>query len=137
MDCKHIQDLLPAFEEKLLAAHDMAAVQAHLSGCVQCQKELVQLSAAWNLLEVLEPVTPSPEFRVRFWEKARQEEKASWLAFPRLIPAMAGFLGIWVAGVGLGAFFFMHSKPTTAMTRPAVWSEASLTDAYMRRLGHV
>ena len=140
MNCKEIQELLPAYEEKLLAAQEMDAVRNHLSGCSLCQKELQQLSAAWTLLGVLEPITPSAEFRTGFWEKVRREEekRTSWLAFPRLVPALAGFLGVWVVGVGLGTFLFMHTKPSLAVMKSSSgWSDASLVTAYLKRVERI
>jgi hypothetical protein len=139
MNCKDIQELLPAYEGQVLTAPETAEVKGHLAACKLCQKELGLLSAAWAMLGVLEPIQPSAEFRPQFWEKVRREEERrhAWFAFPRLVPTMASFLGIWVAGVGLGAFLFMHSKLALPMVKPTGWSEASLTDAYVKRMGRI
>jgi hypothetical protein len=139
VNCKEVQELLPAYDEKALTGQETVAVKGHLAGCMLCQKECERFSAAWTMLGVLEPIVPSPAFRANFWARVRQEEEkpAGWFAFPRFIPVMAGFVGIWVAGVGLGAFIFMHSNSAIPMIRPSAWTGPSLTDAYFKRVGRI
>lgn len=139
MNCKEVQELLPAYEGMVLTAPETAEVKNHLATCKSCQREFDLLSATWAMLEVLEPIQPSADFRARFWEKVRQEEeKKSWLPVPRLVPVLAGFLGVWVVGVGIGATLFVRSHAAAMRSQSMIegrsWNEGmSLGQAYLRR----
>lgn len=135
MNCKEIQDLLPGYGESALSDAQSKEVHSHLATCASCQKEDRLLSASWEMFGTLEKIEPSPDFRARFWEKVRQEEtKKSWFTFPTLVPAFAGFLGVWVLGVGIGAMLFLqtHLIPSTTPQWLATGS-FSLGDVYLKR----
>ena len=142
MNCDHICEKLTAFLDGALTPSEAADVSAHLRVCTACHDEKLVLSKTWDMLAVLEPIEPSPDFRVRFWERVRQEEerKRSWLWWPRLVPTLAGALGLWVVGVGLGSSLFMRYH-APMVPSPALHASATdlapapdLTAAFMTRL---
>ena len=141
MDCKAIQDLLPAYQDQELASGEMAAVRTHLSGCPTCASELRLFSQSWDMLGTLETIQPSPDFRTRFWERVRQEETRSdlwdWIRWPRLVPALAGFIGIWLVGISLGVATFMHSHPASFSARSnyeTMGIMSPIESAYLQRV---
>ena len=141
MDCEKIRELLTAYQDGVLPANEAAEIKTHLLGCQGCQTEERLLKETWNMLNVLEPIEPSPDFRARFWERVREEErKTSWLSFPRLVPVMAGVLGVWVVGVGLGSYLFFRSPrsqmaSTTSIQQKGFFDDASsLGKAYLKRM---
>lgn len=60
-----------------------AKVQAHLSGCERCRRELDELRATMNLLDTWKTPEPNPYFLTRLETRLREEreaEPAGWLA---------------------------------------------------------
>jgi anti-sigma factor RsiW len=141
MDCAKIQEQLVAYLDGELDPQEKAGCESHLAGCPLCLKEKETLERTWQLLESAPSIEPSPAFRARFWERVRQEEQSwSGLAFPRLVPAMAGLLAVWVVGVGVGSLAFMRSSTLSQdFESPAAqWmplaDASSLGTAYLRRM---
>jgi anti-sigma factor RsiW len=125
-------ELLPAYLDNQLDAAAAGRVKSHVAMCPDCREEERMLAASWNLLGSLEAIEPSPDFRARFWEKVRrEEEKSSRLSWPRLVPAFAGFLGVWAAGAGLGMYLFAQTPPAGSVQREP---DSSLSAAYLKRL---
>ena len=117
MRCEKIKELLPAYHSHALKGWVIMEIQLHLRMCESCRQEEQGLSSAWNMLSVLEPIEPSPHFRERFWARVREEEekKASRSFFPRLVPALAGFAGVWVIGLMGGILLYSHRTPLQEM----------------------
>jgi anti-sigma factor RsiW len=142
MASTHVTEFLSAYLDNALDAATASRVKTHLRTCPECRNEERLLAVSWSLLGSLEPVQPSPDFRARFWEKVRAEEdkKRSWLSWPRLVPAFAGIVGVWLTGVGLGLYFFMQEPPVPARRADLLspWARAydvsSLGAAYLKRL---
>lgn len=141
MDCSKIQEQLVAYLDGELGLQEKAECQSHLAGCLLCREEKETLERTWRLLEAASSIEPSSVFRARFWEKVRQEEQSwSWLAFPRLVPAMARLLAVWVVGVGVGSLAFMRTTPRSQDSKSPVaqWmppaDASSLGTAYLRRM---
>ena len=105
-------------------------------------KESELIEKAWGLLGALPKVEPSPDFYARFWEKVREEKerKVSWLSFPRLAPALAGALGVWILGVGIGSVLFMRQYPLSTASSSLrlelaqAYDSDSLSSAYLKRI---
>ncbi|MBK8871791.1 MAG: zf-HC2 domain-containing protein [Elusimicrobia bacterium] len=111
MNCREVQELLPAFIDAALEPEATIGVRTHLNACHICRQEESLLSSTWSALGALPSIQPSPEFRARFWERVRREEDESnkwWAVFlpKQLIPVAAGFLVIWTLGVAGGLFLF-------------------------------
>ena len=142
MALTHITEFLSAYLDNELDANTESRVKIHLAGCPECQKEERLLTASWNLLASVETVQPSPDFKVRFWERVRMEEEkeASCLSFPRLVPVMAGMVGVWVAGVGLGSYLFLRSPQAQrtfnfSLKQNSLFNDVpSLGNAYVKRM---
>lgn len=138
MDCAKVQEMLAACLDDELGSSDKAGCSAHLKTCDSCRKEKELLERAWQFLEAAPPIEPSAAFRAKFWERVRQdEESTSWLSFPRLVPALAGFMAVWVVGVGLGSAAFFRASITqdspTVSLMPAA-NASSLGTAYIGRM---
>lgn len=50
-----------------------ADVSAHLARCAACRAEARRMGATWALLNVVEPVDPSPQFAHRVWARIEAE----------------------------------------------------------------
>ncbi len=110
MQCEKVKEILPAYEGDELSQSEATEVRAHLNECRLCQREKHLLSATWEMLDVLPRIEPSPDFRTRLWEKIKNEKtkRIQWQQTPRLAFA-AGFLGLWVFGVGIGSLLFFKT----------------------------
>lgn len=129
MRCDDIQILLLQLGSNIQAP----AAKEHLSICRTCRKAATELAQVWDQLGVLPEIKPSPAFRAQFWEKAREQE-SNWLSWPRLVPAFAGFFGMWALGVGFGAAIYLHS-PTPSERVQWTPSKAMIADVYLQRMG--
>jgi predicted anti-sigma-YlaC factor YlaD len=130
MNCDEIRILLPAYQGKTLQAGELKMLKTHLASCAACRNESRVFTDLWDALGALPTIQPSPEFRARFWQRVRDEDvKDSWLTFPRLVPAFAGLLGVWIVGVTLGATLFMRTHDSTVD-----WSHpsTSISNAYLK-----
>lgn len=142
MRCEKVREILPAYEDEELPQSLMAEVKAHLHGCVSCQREKQLLSETWEILGVLPAIEPSPDFRTRLWEKINEKEKSvQWWQSPRFAFA-AGFLGIWIVGVGFGSFLFFKTgqvqkfQLTSQRGDTLMGTETQSVDsAYLKRWG--
>ncbi len=136
MASNHIADLLSAYLDGELSAAEEARVKSHLAACPACRTEEHELTVSWGLLGSLQPIEPSPAFRARFWERVKREEEAwQWFSWSRLAPVFAGFMGIWVAGVGLGMYLFIRQPAVKLGGQTWLGSdESSLAVTYMKRV---
>lgn len=142
MQSPHVKELLSEYLDKVLDSETASRVKNHLAICSECQSEENSLMASWALLGSLEAIEPSPDFRVRFWERVRAEEEkeVSWHSFPRLIPLMAGVLGVWVVGVGLGSYLFLRSPQAKLFAASLIQQQelfddvSNLGSAYLKRM---
>ena len=74
MDCKEVEDLLPAYALNVLSSQEAALVEAHLDTCHWCTsllREHMQVAAA--LAKVADPLQPSQELRDRTMKAARAQ----------------------------------------------------------------
>lgn len=109
MNCEDIKKLLLTYLEDRLPSFEKTLVKEHLLSCPVCQKEERLLKETWQWLDILEPLPPSPNFQIRFWEKVREEEEGRLVW--RLLPRWAlGFVVVWMLGVGLGSILFYRHQ---------------------------
>lgn len=85
----------------------------------------------WELLSKSKDIEPSPDFKVRFWQRLRREEEAvslwDWLRNPWVVQGLAGALALWILGVSIGIKVF--GKPLLS-TSPTSTSFAALLEPY-------
>ena len=119
MECEEVEELLPAHLEGDLKDEIAGQVQDHLKSCPRCQKEAQLLNASWEALGAHENIEPSPDFRIRVWQRIEEEKDRHWVWFPwrQWAPVAAGLLVAWTAGVSLGVLHHQHrwtapSSPT-------------------------
>ncbi len=77
------------------------------------------------MLDALPEIEPSPTFRARFWERAREGEKnrSGWRDFlgVQWTPVAAGLLATWIMGVASGlALFDTRSEREVVTSAKAV-----------------
>lgn len=73
MNCRDIQDLLPAFREDILSPEEKRRITSHLSSCPFCSRSLADLKKAADLLKDLEEVEPPPFFEQRIMVQVQEE----------------------------------------------------------------
>jgi len=132
MKCEDVQNKLVDLQMGFLEHQHAQEMETHLAGCMACREESKLFSGTWAILNEWRPVEPSAAFRARFWEKVREEEnqKSSWFGFPRLVPVFAGFLGVWIAGVSIGATLFLRAHDGSLIVTQ---TDSSLATAYLKR----
>ena len=108
MDCKSAREKL-AFFDSVSEFNSDKNLQDHLLTCSACQIELNRLKTAWDFMSQLPSLQPSPDFRSRFWKKVQTEQSVSIWAFPKLIPALVGFMSLWIVGIILGVMLYSTS----------------------------
>jgi anti-sigma factor RsiW len=129
MSCK-VEPELTAYVDGELPAADMAAVQAHLLGCVDCRSTEALLRHALENLQALPAFEVSPGLRRRVLERLDQKpaslgERLRALLRPVvLVPAAAAFL---TAGVVAGLLI----SPGVRTGLPAELQEGRALDVAM------
>jgi len=71
--CHDIENLLPLYLEGILSDAEKRTVEEHLSGCVECQKELAYLQKAGDLVDQLPQVEEPPWFQQKIMARVREE----------------------------------------------------------------
>ncbi|MEK6563745.1 MAG: zf-HC2 domain-containing protein [Candidatus Omnitrophota bacterium] len=127
MRCKKVKHFLPLFLDGQLGENNSAAVKTHMKGCLICSRELKLLEESWDLLGKWDNVFPSPNFKAVFWQRISQEEEPLLLrkpifVFPRfrpiLVPALASFFTVLIAGIYFAGLFFRSDiQRLTVMTQ--------------------
>ena len=74
MRCKDVLKLLLAYQDGRLTQKEQEEVQGHLPTCSSCQEVGRRHLEIWDMLNMLEPVKPSSNFKAQFWQRVRQEE---------------------------------------------------------------
>lgn len=72
MVCEEIRELLSEYLDEVLPGLDRDAVEAHLSSCGACRKELESLRSVLQGLHSLEPVEPPQDFLGQLHERMAQ-----------------------------------------------------------------
>ena len=72
MRCKEVNKLLSAYQDGRLTQKEREEVRGHLQTCASCQKEERLLLNIWDMMNLLDPVEPSTDFKARFWQRVRK-----------------------------------------------------------------
>ena len=73
MECKQIQDLLPAFLEGALSSFEKRLVDEHLATCKRCTAALEDQKKSTLLVQGLDEVEPPPWFTQKVMSRVREE----------------------------------------------------------------
>jgi len=101
MDCREAQRRLEELPETLDRQGLPEDIREHLTHCQICSAAWRELDASWELLDLLEPIEPTPRLRKGLFRKIKaleQEEKGrlgKWVL--RLAPAFAAAAVLLVA----------------------------------------
>lgn len=79
MECKEIQDNLPAYMDRELAQAAEESIRIHLGVCEQCNAHYTKLLMGWQVLDAWEDVTPPDSLRRRILDSARPQRKVTSL----------------------------------------------------------
>ncbi len=64
MDCKEVRENLVAYVDRELAGSKMGAIEVHLNGCPECEREYRKIARfTTNIVDLLEPLRPSRRFK--------------------------------------------------------------------------
>lgn len=132
MNCNKVEELLPAYLDGDLKDKVAGQVHDHLKSCLRCQEDVRLLNASWDVLETLETIMPSPDFRTRVWQSIEKEKDRHWVWFPwrQWAPAMAGIFIALATGVSLGVFHYQRRIPVTPS--PTLVAVATFASPYSR-----
>jgi len=75
MDCKRIEEKLPAYLEGALPPEEVKLVEGHLVACPNCRRALEDLVKADKLVRDLEEAEPPPWLKQRIMERVRVERE--------------------------------------------------------------
>ena len=104
MDCREAQNRLEELPEALQRQELPSDIHEHLEHCASCSAAWRELVESWGLLDVLEPIEPTPSLRKGLFRKIkvleRQEKPLLRKWILRLSPALAA------AAVFLAALLF-------------------------------
>lgn len=133
MNCNRVQELFIDYQDGTLPPDDAAAMRAHLSSCLVCQREWAALQEITRKLDHLPPEEPSPRLRENFYAMLethqREADAPSPFAlaksridrfFEALLPAQpamqfAGALAVLAVGVFVGARFLQKPAPAVVV----------------------
>jgi hypothetical protein len=81
MKCREFKKYLGEYVDGDLSDPLKVDFQSHLQLCESCRKSYEAVAGAWEVMNTLPPMEPSPAFVSRFWTKvARQGERKRSLA---------------------------------------------------------
>ena len=108
MKCEQVQRRISAFLDGELSKKQASRIAGHLSGCPRCRQEAESMTSAWEQLEKMPEVDPSPHFWIKLNARIAQvEERRFSLEKVRgfldrlLVPATvvaASVVGLWIGG---------------------------------------
>ncbi len=75
MDCKHIEEKIPAYLEGVLPPDEGKRVEAHVAACPSCRVALEHLVKAGKLVRELEEAEPPPWLKQRVMARVREERE--------------------------------------------------------------
>jgi len=75
MDCKRIEEKLPAYLEGALPPEEVKLVEGHLTACPNCRLALEHLVRAGKLVRELDEAEPPPWLKQRIMERVREERE--------------------------------------------------------------
>ena len=109
MKCRHVQEMLAAYQDGELTGKERERIAGHLEGCPACRKAYAELERVWQQLEKVPKIEASPFFEQRLLARIRTtpEPRSLW-RFPRLAwiyrayPAAALAAAVLVVGLALG-----------------------------------
>lgn len=107
MECKKLQERLSAYLDNEVSGQERRLLEEHLRSCAECRTELEALQAAGDVVKTLPEVTPSPDFRARFWQKVRESAPVQTLwerIALRWIPVPVVLAALVVVFSGFSAF---------------------------------
>jgi anti-sigma factor RsiW len=111
MDCGEILRKISAYNDKELSPEECKAVEAHLSGCEACRRNLGEIRRMDSLLARLPDVGASPAFEA---ELARRMERPShrlvFLRSPMLRYALAASIMLAVGALAVIRFLPSHRE---------------------------
>jgi len=77
MKCDKVCRKLSSYIDNEAGLEEKQLISEHIGHCDKCAAELKLLTAEEEFLRQLHDVKPSSDFRVRFWERVRNEEAAA------------------------------------------------------------
>ncbi len=114
MNCKRLEEMLPAYLEGDLAAEDGAEIERHLASCAGCRLMLAELESLESSLASLKESVPSwKEAEKRFDRRWGRER---WRSFGRIFltaPALGG-----LAMAAAGALLLTRSGEIASLLEP-------------------
>ncbi len=126
MDCKHVEEKLPAYLEGALPPDDEKLVGGHVAACANCRRALEDLVKADQLIRSLEEAEPPPWLKQKIMAKVREERERREGFFRRIfyplhikVPATA-LATVLIAVVAVYVFRavepetrYLHQVPST------------------------
>jgi predicted anti-sigma-YlaC factor YlaD len=95
MDCARARELLLEMPDADAMAHDRSGVQAHLSGCLDCQRlHAALMHVDQGLSRHLQPPNLDGGFRARFSARLARDKRRVWADW---LPAAVHFASCGVA----------------------------------------
>lgn len=129
--CEHIRPLLGAYSDRELEAADTAAVQAHLSHCASCLRELEEIDSLGDRLRDAFPLPPLEGFAAQVGLSLPAASRPGMagrfreLLRERWMPSLA------VASMALAAgavVLTLLRVPTQPSPKPAMVAQAPLSE---------
>jgi len=84
MNCRDIENNLPAYLENLLSQEEKRKVREHLISCRRCSKTLEDLNQVEALLQDLDEVAPPPWLKQKIMARVREEAQPAKGFFRKL-----------------------------------------------------
>ena len=90
MECKTIQEMLPAYHDRELKEAVFREIEEHLTVCESCRKVNVTLMETWHLLTVWEDCEPPQRIATMIVSGIAEQRKIRWVKI--VLPVAAGLL---------------------------------------------
>ncbi len=118
MNCQRIESALLAVLDGRATAAEKEQAAAHIAQCADCARRMESLRDAWNALDHLPAIEPSPLFDARLRARLAEEAVAPrprWFAWPlahlRLVALAAGLVAVTAV--------WLSVRPAAVLPTPA------------------
>lgn len=128
MDCNRVRDLISEYVDGMLTGHTVEAIEAHVSGCAECAKEVAVLKAIVHEAGQVTALEPPTELRQRIAAATTSRPHATGAAVEWLVALVSARKAQWAAGaaaagvLAVGLTFKLPQMPQdpapVAVTQP-------------------
>jgi anti-sigma factor RsiW len=128
MNCKHIEELLPAYLEADLRDDEMSTVRSHVASCDGCKSALLAFESIEEALVMRRDAVPALDGLLPQIEPVLEEANARLRRFFDMLYSLPGLVTTTLLSIGIVMFFYrdlVGTYLTAKMAQPLTWNSVA------------